>query len=319
MNKINVCFAADNNYAKYMGLTLMSILENADKDDVFHFFILDNGIRKKEKDKIATLQKIKPFEISYIPINEESFKNLYIHQRGLTLTAFARFLIPQLIHEDKIIYLDCDIFVRKSLTPLFNMDISNYYMAGVFDFAIKEKYIISRFKRERLLGNYLNSGVLLINNRRWKEDDVAKKLLDYANTHSAVLKYSDQDCLNYILHPHTMKVNPTWNMRNHCYDPYLFNKQPNKKEILEAQKDPAIRHFKPWLKNNICEFREEYIRMMERSPWQEFVPKDDLSLINFIKVMFKYWKRYPTCFLTPKFYIRIKYRGFKKTILGAIE
>ena len=181
MNKINICFATDNNYAKYMGLALMSILKSANKEDNLHFFILDNQIKQEEKNKVATLQKIKPFEITYIPIDENSFSNLYVHQKGLSPTAYARFLIAKLIDEDKVLYLDCDIFVRKSLAPLFNTDISDYYIAGVLDFAVKKSYLISKFKDKDLFGSYLNSGVLLINNKKWREESITD-LLFYSNS-----------------------------------------------------------------------------------------------------------------------------------------
>lgn len=319
MNKINICFATDNNYAKYMGLALMSILKSANKEDNLHFFILDNQIKQEEKNKVATLQKIKPFEITYIPIDENSFSNLYVHQKGLSPTAYARFLIAKLIDEDKVLYLDCDIFVRKSLAPLFNTDISDYYIAGVLDFAVKKSYLISKFKGKDLFGSYLNSGVLLINNKKWREESITDLLFKYARTHSGILHYADQDCLNYLLHSRILKVGVTWNMYNHYYDPYLVNKQSNKKEIIETQKDPAIRHFKPWKANNIQAFREEYIKMMKESPWAEFIPKDDLSFIKFLKILWKYWLRYPIFFLTPKFYIRVKHLRFKNTILRVID
>ena len=319
MNKINVCFATDNNYAKYMGLALMSVLKSANKEDHLHFYILDNQIKQEEKEKIATLQKIKPFEITYIPINDEMFKDCRFREGKITVTTYARFLVPQLINEDKLLYLDCDIFVRKSLAPLFNLDVSDYFMAGAVDFAIKKSYLNSKFDSNLLPANYLNAGVLLINNKKWKEESIANALFEYASLHSGDLHYADQDCLNYLLHSRVLKVNPTWNMRNHCYDPYLVNKQPNKQEILEAQKDPAIRHFKPWRKNNISEFREEYLEMMRTSPWAEFTPKDDLSFTNFMKILFKYWLRYPACFFTPKFYIRVKHLGFRNTILRVID
>lgn len=316
---INICFATDNNYAKYMGLALMSILKSANKEDTLHFFILDNQIKQEEKDKISTLKKIKDFKITYIPINDEMFKNCHANQKGLSLTTFARFLVPWLIDVDKLLYLDCDIFVRKSLAPLFNIDISNYYMAGVVDFAVKKSYLLSKFNDKTLPIKYLNAGVLLINNKKWKTESIADALFKYAGTHSEDLHYGDQDCLNYLLNSKILKINQTWNMRNHCYDPYLVNKQANKAEIIAAQKDPAIRHFRPWKQNNINEFREEYIEMMKNSPWAEWAPKDDLSFINLLKIVFKYWLISPLFFLKPKFYIRVKHRGFKKTILGIID
>ncbi len=292
-----------------MGLALMSILKSANKEDNLHFFILDNKIKQEEKDKIATLQKIKPFEITYIPINDEMFKDCRFREGKITITTYARFLVPQLINEDKLLYLDCDIFVRKS----------DYYMAGVLDFAVKKRYLLAKFKNYNLTGNYLNAGVLLINNKKWKEESIADLLFKYAGTHSGDLYYADQDCLNYLLHSKILKIGVTWNMYNHYYDPYLVNKQPNKQEIIQAQKDPAVRHFKPWRKNNISEFRGEYIDMMKASPWAEFTPKDDLSLPNFLKILYKYWLRYPAFFLTPKFYIRVKHLGFRNTILRVID
>ena len=319
MNKINVCFATDNNYAKYMGLALMSILKSANKEDNFHFFILDNKIKQEEKNKIATLQKIKPFEITYLPISDENFKDCRFNAKKITVTTYARFLIPSLIKEEKILYLDCDIFVRKSLAPLFNTDISEYFMAGVKDIGLSKKYILSKFKGTIEPDDYINAGVLLINNERWQRKSIADDLFNYAGTHSADLKFADQDVINYILRSGFLKINPTWNMMDDYFDPYYCLKQKNKNEILEAQKDPAIRHFKPWKPNNTKEFREEYIEMMKTSPWAEFTPKDDLSLLNFLKILYKYWLRYPVFFLTPKFYIRVKHLGFRNTILRVVD
>lgn len=314
MNKINICFASDNNYAKYLGLAIMSILKSAGKNDNLHFYILDNKIQDKEKNKIAALQKIKHFEINYLPISDENFKNCCFNSRTITVTTYARFLIPSLINEEKILYLDCDIFVRKSLAPLFNIDINGYYLAGVLDIGLSKKYILNKFKGIIEPEDYINAGVLLINNEKWQRKSIADDLFKYAGTHSADLRFADQDCINYILRAGFLKINPTWNMMDDYFDPYYFLKQKNKEEILQTQKDPAIRHFKPWKANNTKEFRDEYIEMMKNSPWAEFIPKDDLSFGNLIKIFFKFWLKYPLFFLTPKFYLRVKYRGFKRTI-----
>ncbi|MBO4707164.1 MAG: glycosyltransferase family 8 protein [Elusimicrobiaceae bacterium] len=317
MNRINICFATDNNYAKYMGLALMSVLKSANKEDNLHFFILDNNIKQEEKDKIATLQKIKPFEITYIPINEGMFKGCHFREGKITVTTYARFLAPKLINEDKLLYLDCDIFVRKSLAPFFNIDVSNYYMAGVCDIGMNRNYIANKFNGAIIPENYINAGVLLINNKKFKEENIADTLLKYAAENSLTLKYADQDCLNYVLREGIKLIDPTWNAMDSYFDPYVILKQKNKFDLLSI--DPAVRHFKPWKVNNAREFREEYIGMMKESPWKEFTPKDDLSLKNFLKILYRYWLRYPAFFLTPKFYIRVKYLGFKNTILRVID
>ena len=46
-NIMHICFATDNNYAPYMGISIYSILKASDKNDKFHFHILDNSINKE--------------------------------------------------------------------------------------------------------------------------------------------------------------------------------------------------------------------------------------------------------------------------------
>lgn len=50
-NIMHICFATDNNYAPYMGISIYSILKASDKNDKFHFHILDNAINKENKQK----------------------------------------------------------------------------------------------------------------------------------------------------------------------------------------------------------------------------------------------------------------------------
>ena len=59
MSKVNICLACDNNYAKYAGVVIASILHNADIDTLLSFFVLDGGISEQHKQEILTLKSIK--------------------------------------------------------------------------------------------------------------------------------------------------------------------------------------------------------------------------------------------------------------------
>ena len=50
---INVCVACDDNYAKYAGVVIASILNNADSNDKLAIFILDGGISEEHKREIT--------------------------------------------------------------------------------------------------------------------------------------------------------------------------------------------------------------------------------------------------------------------------
>ena len=71
--KIHICFASDDNYAPYMGLAILSILTHACDTDRFHFYILDNKISKTQKEKIQSLSVKHPFEITFLPLDENVF------------------------------------------------------------------------------------------------------------------------------------------------------------------------------------------------------------------------------------------------------
>ena len=53
-------------------------------------------------------------------INQEYLNDVNSTFKGIKNIAFARILIPELIKEDKVLYLDCDIVVNANLDELFN-------------------------------------------------------------------------------------------------------------------------------------------------------------------------------------------------------
>ena len=55
----------------------------------------------------------------------EELKNCCTYKGDyISLATYYRLLIPELIpNEDRILYLDCDIIVRKSLSDLYNRDL----------------------------------------------------------------------------------------------------------------------------------------------------------------------------------------------------
>ena len=58
-NKINICLACDDNYSKYAGVVIASVLNNVQHNDVLSFYILDGGISEENKTKILSLKEIK--------------------------------------------------------------------------------------------------------------------------------------------------------------------------------------------------------------------------------------------------------------------
>lgn len=160
---LNVVFAADDNYASFLSISLNSLLEHNSTDfDHINVFILDDGISEENKAKITSLTKNYSCSISFIEtkkLDEMDFNVLGL-ERNLnksSLTIYARLFISTLLPKDvdKILYLDCDSLIVDSYKELWNLEISNYYCAAVLDginTSVKEKL---GFKKDEI---YINSG-----------------------------------------------------------------------------------------------------------------------------------------------------------------
>jgi len=72
-------------------------------------------------------------------------------------------IFPEL---DKILSLDIDTIVTENIDELWDIDISNYYIAGVRD--------TPEFNKN---GLYVNGGVLLCNLKKIREDKMDEKMI----------------------------------------------------------------------------------------------------------------------------------------------
>ena len=58
--RMDICLSSDDNYAKYMGTTIASILYNSKEDEELYFhLIVDNDVTDSSKEKLLSLKKNK--------------------------------------------------------------------------------------------------------------------------------------------------------------------------------------------------------------------------------------------------------------------
>ena len=249
MNNIHICMASDSNYAPFMCSCIASILINSNEDDNIILHIIDNVISEEDKSKISALKEIKNFEIKYYIPNIEQYKNWFEkmdNKAHFSYAMFARLSIPNLIQEDKILYLDCDIIVNKSLNELFNIDVSNYYCAVArrpkeTDDLEKDKLYLGLNKKDY----YFNSGVLLINNKLWKENNIFNEFLDYINNGGKLL-WGDQAVLNIVLKDKIRLIDKKYNFTS-CKSVIM--------DDIYDIKDLVILHY-----------------ITDQKPWKEYCP-----------------------------------------------
>lgn len=206
--EINICYSSDKNYAKYLYISMASVLANKAKDDEICFYILDGGLLASDREKILELKNNNDCFILFINVDKDKFSICPMGEKKthLSIVTYYRLLIADLLPNiDKIIYLDCDVEVKTSLKELYNSDIKNCYFAGADDVSK-----ISHSKRLNLSA-YCNAGVLLLNLDMWRKTNFTEKVFDWIKVHRDELLLHDQDVLNMYCKNFITIVDKKWN------------------------------------------------------------------------------------------------------------
>ncbi|WP_396126164.1 glycosyltransferase family 8 protein [Anaerobacillus sp. CMMVII] len=180
----------------------------------------------------------------------------------ITKETYFRILLPELLSSKikKVLYLDCDLIVKKDISELWNTDIKKYILAAVDESSMFGSGRRRRLKKELGISKrsrYFNAGVLLLNLKKWRKDGVSERIVNYLKRHPK-LTFMDQDALNAVLHNEWHQLDYKWN-----YTTYHWDQFPHVK--------PAIIHFcgwrKPW--NSDIRYKEEYFKYLKSSMWEE--------------------------------------------------
>lgn len=275
-NEINICLSTDDNYIQHTATVVASILYNANTAHTYHFYILSTQLSEANKTKFNALKKIRSCKIDYPVLDEKllsPFKKVKMHPH-LTLATFNRLLIPLLFPNiDKMIYIDSDLVVLSDISDLNDIDIENYYFAGVKD--ANSKALVKKHGYSEKY-EYINAGVIIINCKALRKNDYFNKMLMQIGKIEA--KTGDQDFINYCFHKKIKLISYKWNMYHKFHFESYGGKQPlEDRDYADAVQNPKIVHFvgpdKPWNPGSCHPYKEEYIKYLAMTPWSYTICK----------------------------------------------
>ncbi len=212
-NIINISYASDKNYAKYLALSMSTVLNSKAPEDNINFYILDGGLTEKDKSNILDLKKIANCKIDFINVNQQKFKNCPLENTTyLSIASYYRLLLPDFLQDiNKILYLDCDTEIKGSLRELYNTDLGDQVIAGATD-------ITAQIHIDRLnLTNYINSGVLVIDLNKMRELKFTDNVFNWIASHKEILERHDQDVINIYFKNKIKIIDKKWNTQSHYH------------------------------------------------------------------------------------------------------
>lgn len=249
MKNMNIVLAADDNYAVPCMVTIASLLENNDQS-LCKVFVMTKGFNDANTQLFNKLQSRYPdADICIRIIDVNKLRGSIVSER-FPIANFFRLLVPEILDDDKALYMDCDIIVTGDISDLYNTDLTNNVCGLVEDQACED---ITLHNRIHTFTPYYNAGVLLMNLTEWRKQNVAQKLVNFMHDYPERCLYPDQDAINACYSNSIVRLNYKYNFQERWFEPqeqWLMHRD-KWDAINDAKKSPAILHYtgqyKPWM------------------------------------------------------------------------
>lgn len=264
--KINILVTLDENYIPYLNVMLFSLMES-NRDCFFDIYWLHSGIDEKH---IEPTQYLLGENGRIIPVdtNETELKNAPTTSRypkEIYYRIFAAKYLPKDI--DKVLYLDPDIIVNKSVKKLYHLPMEEYYFAA----ASHTGTIMTGVNSIRLdmeeNSPYINSGVMLMNLDLLRKEQNYDDVFEFIEKKKNLLVLPDQDIISSLYGSRIFALDTyRYNMTELLYITHsVFEKSLT---LDWVRKHSVIIHYcgknKPWKSNYVGKLDEFYNRTVLR-------------------------------------------------------
>lgn len=290
MNKpLNVVVITDDHYVILLAALIKSIEEHVLNASKIVFHIIEDRVSFENKQKLHRSVNENTTSLEWVKMDGliPAGTQMPIDKTTYPLNIYMRFFIPYFMDSaiETVLYLDVDMIVQADISPLFNLDLSSNIVAAVMDPRIKTFDNawggIRNYKELGFDGStkYFNSGLLVMNLKKWKEEQITDKLIHCMNDNIQFANYPDQYGLNVILANQWVELDRKW---NHF-------------ATMELEMHPYLIHFverKPIYKSysGRPEYREKFYFFLKKTEWKNFqLINESKRVVKKIKNILNKW------------------------------
>jgi lipopolysaccharide biosynthesis glycosyltransferase len=213
--------AGDGGYLRYVAGLVASLGSCRDLSRPVHLTVIHRGIRPERRREVEQLMPA-PHRVAFDEVSPSRLKALGASPHLARLTPhYFRLLIPYLAPRTarRAIYLDADTVVLKDIAPLEAIDLRGFPVAAMQDFISCIGDAVANWQQLGLNPDapYLNSGVLVIDLQRWREERIAERVIEICRANPDYLAVQgkwhqfDQYGLNVLLQGRWRPIPRCWN------------------------------------------------------------------------------------------------------------
>lgn len=308
---LSILYQANDYYAPYLGVSLLSLLDwNKHIKDI-EIFIIDDGISEENKAKLEETAGMFGRQIFYLETGqmtkmlEEAEAPTF---RGNYATYFKLFALDELPERvERILYVDSDTILRGSLDEMLTFDFGGGSLAmvpAIYHDKYRERVGISH---EDLT---YNAGIMAFDLKAWRENNCRDRLIRGMREDPQVLSFApDQSLAIKVLQkdlaqlPLKMNFSTIYTLFTYEEITKMFSSREaelfSQEEIDRAYREIIVYHYielqvgKPWEADSVHPKKflwEEYFR---KSLWSD-LPAPKVKLTPILKLQRIAYKILPT-------------------------
>jgi lipopolysaccharide biosynthesis glycosyltransferase len=189
-HEINVAYCFDEGYAPYSAVSTLSLLCSQKATPKVYWCVTPSclSVGRELASRVEFLAGVSP---ELIEVDGSLFSG-WTTRGHIPGAAYLRLLLPQVLREEKVIYLDGDTLVLADLSDLYSTELGSHVLAGVVDRLGTATSKIPRPPSDP----YLNSGVLVMDLSQLRKDRFLERCADIHDTYKDGVRWLDQCLIN---------------------------------------------------------------------------------------------------------------------------
>jgi lipopolysaccharide biosynthesis glycosyltransferase len=180
----------------------------------------------------------RPYELTFLP--EEAARSAFRGCASLhgSHATYYRLVLPDLVDEPRLLYVDADTLPLIDVAPLFKVDMGEHVAGFIVDGRVRTNLdgpFLESIGRS-LDGETFNAGVMLVRPPLWKQQERGKQVLEFLQQYGPRLISHDQTLLNALFADDCYHIDPRFNIKVYARRSSLVGHTPGLYHFLGAPK-----------------------------------------------------------------------------------
>lgn len=242
-----VCYSVNDDYFELFEVSIKSLLDfnSISKVYVLNSNLSDEFVRRAR----AICSSQCALEFKHVDVN--LFRNN--EKNYLSAETYYRLLLPKLINEDKVWYIDVDTLILGSIEEPFYQEL-DFMVAAVAKPSQDSLEIKKNELKMSQKAQYFNSGILLLNLIKLRNTNFFNDVMDWIDNNLNIIEFADQDALNAMLDGNYYKLdiryNVTIGIANKINNPLVIHFNGEFKPNLILYRHPHKKSFMKYFAHN---------------------------------------------------------------------